>query len=136
MQQTEALPRITGSTSAWTDRKFWAVLWAKNDPGGDRDMLGSKRLLDVVLVLGEHLLDVMVKMELDRLVVLFDLHTQERLHAAASSDAEILGILPQQLVLELDTDCCVHHVAHEQAVDNECSPSRFMKIVFSLLTAG
>ncbi len=58
-------------------------------------------------------------MELDRRVVLFNLHTQERLHEAASSDVEILGILPQKLVLELGTGCCVHHVVHKQAVDNE-----------------
>ncbi len=98
---------------------FWAVLWAKNDPRGDRDTLGSKRLLDVVLVLGEHLLDVMVNMELNCHVVLFYLHTQERLHEAASSDVEILGIVPQKLVLELGTGCCVHRVVHKQAVDNE-----------------
>ena len=55
------------------------------------------------------------------LVVLFDLHTQERLHdsEAASNDVEILGILPQKLVLALGTGCCVHPVAHKQAVDNE-----------------
>jgi hypothetical protein len=58
-------------------------------------------------------------MELDRLVVLFDLHTQERLHGAASSDVEVLGVLPQKLVLELGTGCCVHHVVHKQAMDNE-----------------
>jgi hypothetical protein len=46
------------------------------------DTLGSKRLLDVVLVLGEHLVDLVIKMELDRLAVLFDLHTQKRLEAA------------------------------------------------------
>ena len=67
---------------------FRAILWAKNNPRGDT--LGSKRFLDVVRLLCEHFMDVVVKMKLDRRVVLSDLHTQERFHAAASSDAEIL----------------------------------------------
>ncbi len=36
----------------------------------------------------------MVKMDLDCLVVLVDLHTQECLYEAASIDVEILGVLP------------------------------------------
>ena len=64
-------------------------------------------------------MDVVVKMKLDRLVVLYDPHSQERLHEDASSDVEILGILPQKLVLELGTCCGVHQVVHKQAVDNE-----------------
>ena len=48
-------------------------------------------------------MDVAVKMELDHLVVLLDLPSQERFHEAASSDVEILGVLPQKLVLELGT---------------------------------
>ncbi len=63
-------------------------------------------------------MDVMVKIEFDCLVFQFDLHTQERLHEAASSDIEIIGMLSQKLVLELGTGCCLHHVVHEQAVNN------------------
>jgi hypothetical protein len=99
------------------------VLWAKNDPGGDRDTLGLKRLLIVVLVImaGEHLVDVVAKMKFDRLVVLSNLHTQKRLHEAASesSDVKILGTHPQKLVLELGTGCCVHYVVNKQDVNNE-----------------
>ncbi len=121
MQQTEAWPRMTSSTSAWSDRGFQTNLWAKNYPGGDRDTLGSKRHLDLVLVLGEHLVDVLVvvKVDCDSLVGLFYLHTQKCLHAAASSDVNILGVLPQKLVLDLSTGCCVHHVVHKQAVTNK-----------------
>ncbi len=77
-------------------------------------------------------MDVVVKMELDCLVV----HTQKRIHEAASNDVQVLGVLPQKLVLELGTSCCVHHVVHKQAVNNVMLTPRFMKIVFSLLTAG
>ncbi len=45
-------------------------------------------------------MDIVVKMKLDCLVALFDL-------------------LSQKLVLELGTGCCVHHVVHKQAVNNE-----------------
>ena len=38
--------------------KVRAVLCAKNDPRGDGDTLGPKRLVDVVVALCEHLLDV------------------------------------------------------------------------------
>jgi hypothetical protein len=62
---------------------------------------------------------IMVKMEHDCFVVLFDLHTQGRLHEASSRDVEILGILPQKLVLEHGIGCCLHHVVHKQAVNNE-----------------
>ncbi len=56
----------------------------------------------------------MAMMDLDCLVVLFNRHTQERRHEAASSDDKMLGVLPQKLVLELSTGCCVHHVVHKR----------------------
>ncbi len=46
-------------------RDSWAILRLED---GNRDTLGSKRLLDVVLVLSEHFLDIVVKMKLDLLV--------------------------------------------------------------------
>ncbi len=56
-------------------------------------------------------MDVVIKMEIDHIIILLDLYTQERLHEAASSNIAILGVLPQKLVLELGTGYFVHHVA-------------------------
>ncbi len=59
------------------------------------------------------------------------------LHDAASINLEIVGILFRKFVLELGTGCCVHHVIHKQAVDNEMlSLALRMEIVFPLCSAG
>jgi hypothetical protein len=59
----------------------------------------------------EHLADVMVKMQLDRPVALFNLHAYERLHETSSSDVEIPRVLLHELVLKLVVGGDVHHVS-------------------------
>ncbi len=71
----------------------------------------------VCLVLIVHLVDVMVTMQLDRPVALFNLHAKERLHEASSSDVEIPQVLLHELVLELVVGGNVHHVIVSSPLD-------------------
>ena len=98
-------------------RDNWAVLrlQVENDARAHWDTLGSMLLLDIVLVLSEHLLDIVVKIKLDLLVSLLNLHAKERLHKPATSDLEILGVLAHKLFLELSAGRDMH-VEFEQLI--------------------
>ncbi len=73
------------------------ILLSDNYVGLDRNALGIKRFLDVVVVLVEHLKDIVVKMLHDHLVYLFNLHAQERFfrqHPVILKSLEYLRIRP------------------------------------------
>jgi hypothetical protein len=54
-----------------------SVFGKANDAGIHRDTVGTKRLLDVVLILQEHFLEIVIEMKLDLIVSLLNLHTKE-----------------------------------------------------------
>jgi hypothetical protein len=83
-------------------RDSWAVFRLEVDTRVHRDTLATK-LLDVVHVLCKHLLDIVVKMNLNLLVTLLNLHTKKQLHEntpVGPRDLEILGVLAHEFQLE------------------------------------
>ena len=95
------------------------IVGLEDDARAHWDTLGTKRLLDIALVLCEHFLDIMVKMKLDLLVSLLNLHAKKRLHKPPTSDHEILGLLAHELLLELGAGRDMHHVIHKQTMKNK-----------------
>ncbi len=53
-------------------------------------LLGAQSLLDVFSIFNYDVFDIVIKMDLDRLVRLLNYHTQECFHFGTSSDVEVL----------------------------------------------
>jgi hypothetical protein len=62
----------------------WDVFSLERYPWGYMHLLGAQRLLDVFRILSHDFLDIIIKMNLDRVVCLLNYHAQEFLYLEAN----------------------------------------------------
>ncbi len=79
-------------------------------------LLRLQEFLDYCLILLQRVLDVVVKVEADRILVLLNLHTQEGCHQIIARDLEITFVFSDEVLLEFLTGRCMYHVINEQTM--------------------
>ena len=80
---------------------------ALNTTPGD---IGTFLGLNDFLILSQDVLDVVVKVDLDRPALLLDCHAQECFHLVTSSDFKVLLVQGQEFVLYLITGLCLEYM--------------------------